>query len=325
MGSKITYKKAISMLEDADNIVILIHAAPDGDAVGSAFAMYYLLTDMDKTVRILCPDEIPSRYSYLCPSEEIRLISNCREIGFEPELIMSVDLADPQLLGDFKCDYEDKIVLSIDHHISNTLYADNILLNSDASAACEVVYKLIKEWKKKITDIIAACLYTGISTDTGCYKFANTTAETHRITAELLKNNKFDFAGINRLMFEIKSSGRIRLEGILLNSVEFFFGNKVAILTITKENIDEHEIKADDLEGITFLVTQIEGVEIGVVIKEKEGNEYKISLRSTGESNVSEICKNLGGGGHIRAAGCRLDGNLDEVKQKLLKEIEKVI
>ena len=246
---------------------------------------------------------------------------------FNEEFVISVDVADKSLLGSMEQVYENKIDLCIDHHISNTGYAKMLLLDGHAAAACEVVFELIKVLSELygenlMNPDIAACLYTGISTDTGCFKFANTNARAHFHAAELMEYD-YDFSSLNYLLFEMRTIERLALERQALESVEYAFNKKVAIITLTKKMLEEAD--DEDVNAISSLSRQIQGVELGVTFKEKEPDIWKVSLRSNNYINSQIICSNLGGGGHKRAAGCRLKGSFNECKARLLKEIEQFI
>ena len=319
MSQTIDLKQTAELLSEKDRFALICHASPDGDTLGGAFALCHALQKLQKSSKVITPEAPSKRFDYLKNGLEIQ--------DFEEEFIISVDVADAALFGDMENEYKDKIDLCIDHHVSNTGYAGKLLLDKNAAAACEVVLELIKELSRLhktelMNTDIAACLYTGISTDTGCFRFANTNADSHRRTAELMEYN-FDCAGLNYLLFEMRTVHRIELEKKAFESTEYAFGGKCAMIILTKEMLSGAD--EEDINAISSLPRQIQGVELGVTFKEKEANIWKISLRSNNYIDSRQICSNLGGGGHKRAAGCRLKGSFDECKQKLLNEIEQFI
>ena len=239
---------------------------------------------------------------------------------FTPQTIVSVDLADKTLFGRELQVYGEYVDLAIDHHISNSGYAARLLLDGNATAACELIYRVLKEGDFPIDKQIAECLYTGIATDSGCFKFENTTPMAHIITAELLGYG-IPFAKINRQLFDIKSKARFMVEQYVITNLETYLDDKCAIIAVTADTVKETGLAPEEFEGLASIPMQIEGVEVGVTIKEKEPKKYKVSMRSAENVNVSEICAKLGGGGHIRAAGCTLEGDLSQVKLKLLSVI----
>lgn len=304
--------EACAFLRSNDNFLILMHSSPDGDTIGSGYALCRTLRMLGKKAVCKCADTISSKYDYMRDGMEVQ--------EFEPEHIIAVDVADPKLLGSFYETYKDKVELCIDHHASNVKYAKSTLLRADAAAACEVIYDVILLLDCKISPIIADCLYTGISTDTGCFKFSNASAHTHRVAAELIELGA-NSSEINRIMFDTKSRGRLEVEKRALDSIEYSFNNKCALTVVTDEM--QQLATPDELEGITSLTRQIEGVIVGVTLRQKGENHYKISVRTHPPVNASAICANLGGGGHIRAAGCEVKMPLDEAKRAIIGAIEK--
>jgi len=233
---------------------------------------------------------------------------------------VTVDIADIELLGGLKKEYARKVDLCIDHHISNKNYAKHTLLDVKAAACAEIVWDVIKELGAEITSAIAAAIYTGIATDTGCFKYSNTTAKSHAVTAELMQYD-FDVAGINYMMFDMKTRERVSLEQQAISGIEYYFGGACAVITITLDMTKGIDI--EDTNNVSALPRQIEGVEAGVVIKEKGDRLWKASVRTGGKVDAQEVCAELGGGGHIRAAGCTLTGSLKTVKDAVLREIGK--
>lgn len=302
-------------LKNCDDVYILTHQSPDGDCTGAGFALHDILSGMGKRSAVICSDKFPKRFDFLA-----NVPNNA---DFEPKTIIAVDVADPKLLGKYKEIYGDKVQLCIDHHISNTGYAERTLLDSDASATCEVLYRLAAEMGVKLSDHSAECIYTGIATDTGCFKYENTGAETHQIVAEIMRNHKLKYAKINREMFDIKSIGRLKMESAVTEIMEYYLDNRLTMICITGDILKKMGVDANDLDGCASLPLQVEGVEVGVTIKENAEGAYKISMRSANDVNVSAICSTLGGGGHVKAAGCLLEGTLDEVKKTLIEAVRK--
>lgn len=313
-GQMISASAAASFLERSDKFVILTHASPDGDTLGSAYALADALCALNKRVFVVCPDKIPEKFGYLIKEYE----------AFEPETVVAVDIADEKLLGSLYDRYSGRAALCIDHHSSNTKYAEMLYLEADAAAACECIYNVTNELGTVITPYMASCLYTGIATDTGCFKFSNTTPRSHRYAAELIEKGA-DYGEINRVMFEVKSRGRIAMERKVLENIEFYYGGRCAVITVTRDMIKETGCPLGDLDGVTAMSRQIEGVQIGVTIKEKPDGKYKVSLRTFEPYNAADICAVFGGGGHIRAAGCEFSCDIESAKRQLLSAIGEVL
>lgn len=311
--------KKISLLQTArflkrnDHFVILTHASPDGDTLGSACALAMGLQKIGKRAYVICPDPVPKKFDYF--------MKKLRNRAFKYKNVIAVDIADEALLGSLKDEFGGKVNLCIDHHISNTGYAENLFLDASASATAECVFAILKVIHAVIDDTIAAALYTGISTDTGCFKYSNVTARTFDIAGKLFAYN-INAAEINRIMFDTKSKNRLEMEKLVLDTAEFHFDEKCMILSVTEEIQKKTKCSGSELEGVAAISRSVEGVLAGVTIKESEKNVFKISLRTYEPLDASNICGRLGGGGHRAAAGCTVNGSLDEVKEKILASVK---
>ncbi len=308
----INLKKCAELIKKNDNFLVLSHEHPDGDTVGSAFALMAALKKLNKKRAFLCSDEISKDFSYIYES----FIPD--EIGENPYVI-AVDVADIHLLGDLAEKYGHNVDVCIDHHMSNAHFAENLFLENRA-ANCEIIFALIKELGVEIDEYIGNCLYTGISTDTGCFRYQNTNANTFRVAAELFEmgvNTKM----INKLMFETKTKSSLALELLSRKTLEYYFDEKCAIITVTQAMYAESGSNEHECYSITALPRQIEGVLVGAVIKEKKNGGFGISVRTDGDIDASEICSRLGGGGHRGAAGCEVHEEYETVKKLLLESI----
>jgi phosphoesterase RecJ-like protein len=241
--------------------------------------------------------------------------------SFTDGFVVAVDVADIKLLGDtLKQKYAGKVNLAIDHHMSHRAFSFSELVE-DRAAACETVFAVIKELGVPIDKKIADCLYIGIATDTGCFRYTNTTANTHICAAELIALGA-DNGTINRLMFETKTRTYAKLEKLALSSLEMHFDGKCALMCVTSEMFRNSGSDETECDGISALPRQIEGVLVGITVREKAENEYKISVRTNEPVDACEICAKLGGGGHARASGCTVCGSLDEVKRIILDTVK---
>lgn len=312
----LTLEKVAERLLENDNIYILTHQFPDGDALGSGFALCKALNYLGKKAKVLVVGEYPKKFEYLK--------SGIDECNFESDYIVSVDVADEKLLGENKDIYSGRIDLAIDHHESHRLFAKESYVDGKSGANAEIIYKIIKLLKVPFDKDISNAIYTGICTDTGCFKYPNATSETFRIVADVIDSGA-ESAKISREMFDTKSFARVRMECAVLDNIELFANNKASVICVTLDLLKETGAKDEEIEGLSSLPRQIEGVLVGVMIREKKLGGYKISVRTTGEYNASEICAIFGGGGHRGAGGCTIDGTLEEVKEKLKNEITKFI
>ena len=301
-------------LEEHDCYTILTHKSPDGDTLGAGFALCEYLRRMGKKANVLNGEGFPDRYSFM--------YTGCEPQEFEEQCVIAVDIADTNLLGSGLARYagEGMIDLCIDHHISNKYFAKESYVDGRASAACLILYELFKLMGRPINSHIAMCLYTGIATDTGCFKYENTIPEAHIAASELIKYD-FGFSVVNRKMFDIKSKGRIQAENFATDNMEFFCGDKCAVIVLTTEMMDSCGIEPAEFEGMASIPLSVEGVEIGITIRQRHEQVYKLSVRTTETLDASAFCRQFGGGGHIRAAGCEIRGTLDEVREKVMEAV----
>ena len=310
---QVTTFEARALLAEQDNIVILAHRKPDGDTMGCAIALYHALTQQGKACRIECADPFSRRYDYLNKGYEPK--------DFEPEYIVAVDIADEQLLGTLQAKYAGKVDLCIDHHKSNTFYARHTLVNPQAAAAAEILFELLLIMGAEIDTQIANALFTGLSTDTGGFRFANVTAETHRAAARLIDLGA-EHVMINQVAFGTRSRARVEIERLALQSLEYYCGGRCALVVLPPCLQEKFGATEDDLEGISNMLRTIEGALVGVSVRDNGDGSFRLSLRSKAPADVSVICAGLGGGGHTNAAGCTLTGSLEQVKLALLARVQ---
>lgn len=307
------FSTAVSELKKADKILILTHRNPDGDTLGSGFALLRALRQLGKRARLINADKISEKYAHL--------YEGLSEDNFEEEFIVSVDVAEKKLLGEeYALKYADRVDLSIDHHGTTKLFAKKTYSEPDSASACEILYEVIKALGAKIDKSIADCIYTGCSTDTGCFKYSNVTARTHRIAAELIECGA-DHSGINEKMFDTKSMNSISLERMCYESLETFADGRVAVITVTKEMLRKSGTDKSHLDAIKPITRQIEGVQIGITVKEEENGATGISVRTDENYDASLICAHFGGGGHIRAGGCEIKAEPEKAKEKIIDYI----
>ena len=299
MSEILDIARVAKLLAEAENILILCHKNPDGDTLGSAGGLYWALKAMGKTAAVFCSDPIHERYAYM----GLELFRG----QFKPAYIVAVDIAGQQLFGEAAAQYADKVDLCIDHHGSNSGYASAMLLDDTAAATCEIVYDLIPAMSVDIDARMADCLYTGVSTDTGCFKFANTTARTHRVAAGLIDLGA-DLKMLNELLFENKSKQRIAIEQLALSTLEYHYDDTCALIVLTREQINAIGADDTDLEGITSMPRSIGGVLAGLTKRQQPSGSYKISVRTKVGLDACAICEGLGGGRHKQAAWCYIIG-----------------
>lgn len=300
---------AAELLRAHDDFMLLTHIRPDGDTLGSAFALREALEQLGKRAFVANDGDITPKYAYLNGG-------SCKlERPFEPAYVVSVDVASTELLG---ATYRDLPVdLVLDHHRSGRISGrDESVVCEQYAAAGELIYELLELLNVRITEKIAQMLYTAIATDTGCFKFSNTTAHTHRVAASLLEPG-YSMSEINQRLFMTKSRQRVEIEAEAYKTLRFYEDGAVASVYVTLEMKERFRADEDDIDELSSIPRSIEGVEVGIAIKQVGPEEYKISLRSNGKVDASKVCGVFGGGGHLRAAGCTLTGELEDVERRI--------
>ena len=312
---KIDTEQAVRLIEEHQEFIILTHCNPDGDTLGCGYALMRALKKQGKKVKTVNADTIGSDFSYLIrPNDEVS----------ENAFVIAVDTADIKLLGSVKEEYEGRIQLCIDHHGSNRLFAKHTLLDSTAAAACEIMYDVIKKMGVTVDEDIATCLYTGISTDTGCFRYSNVTSRTHFIAGELIALGA-DHGEVDRVMFETKSKEYFALERLCLEKMKILFDGKVAMICINRKMFLESGADESCTDAIKAIPRQVKGAVIGVTLREKDDGTFKISVRTHAPYDASEICRQFGGGGHERAAGCEIAENEEKSIELFTEAIKKYL
>ena len=301
---RIDCKTAAARLLAMDDITLLCHRDPDGDTYGSASALFDALLSLGKRVNIRCPDPFPANLSYLR-----REMPSC-----ETRHYVAVDIAAPSMLGDPK-ETRPSVELNIDHHPTNPLFAQETFL-CDYAAAGEAVFEVIRAMGLTPSRFAATALFTALSSDTGGFRYANTTTQTLRYAADLMELGA-DTETIRVQLFESKSRGRIAVEAEALSHVHYYAGGRIAVISVTLDMVQRTGIDESELEGLASKPLTIQGVDIGVTLKEREDGSIRVSMRSNDRADVSAVCRKFEGGGHVRAAGCRIRRPLAEAEALL--------
>ena len=308
------YRQAAEFLKTRDNYLILIHKRPDGDTTGCAAGLCRALRALGKTAYVLpSPDATALLAGYLDGLTAPE--------GYEPDTVVSVDVAALGLLPPNAEPYKNRIDLAVDHHPSQEFFARETCLEADRAACGETVWNICKELGVTGPDV-AAPLYVAVSTDCGCFVYANTTPHTHRTAAELMEQG-IDFKALNKKHFRTKSRKRMMLESMLYQRIKFYHGGTVAVVPITLELLDSIGATSEDTDDIAAFAGQIEGVLHSVTIREYEGGECRVSLRTRADLlNATKVCARLGGGGHRAASGCTVKGTVAEAEAAILAAID---
>jgi len=308
---------AAARLLSAGAVRILAHNHPDGDTLGSAWALAHALRALGKDVLVQCEDPSPAMFSFMPQGLE--------ETEREDALVVAVDVADESLLGNtFTEIYGGRVALNIDHHRTNTLYAAENLVDAEACACAEVVGDLIGAMGAPITAHIAACIYAGISTDTGCFRYANTSARSHRWAAHCMDLG-VETEPLDRAFFETDTKTYLALERMAFDNLRYYCGGRLAIVAVTQAMFRQSGSNEDEYIKIVARTRQIEGVLVGVAIREKPDGSFKLSLRSHAPVDAAAIAARMGGGGHPRAAGAASVLPLEETIATIVGYVEEAL
>lgn len=311
-----TLDKILEEINTANSIVILTHENPDGDAIGTSLALYNSLKMYGKNDVDLIIPECPKTFTFLPSANEIKKKVDNKNY----DLAIAIDTASIDMIGGREYFENTESTIVIDHHGTNTMYGDFNFVNPDAPACAEVMIVALNKFGINIDKEIGTCLLVGIITDTGGFKYQGVTAETFEFVAELL-NKGVNVSNTYRKVLQEKTMSAFEISRAASNRLEFFEDGKVAFTYITAEDYKKYGCSYGDHEGIVDVGRDIEGVEVSIFVREIEGKGLKVSLRSKEKIDVDEIALLYGGGGHPKAAGFSIKGDIESVKEKILQEV----
>jgi len=307
------YKDCASLLASNDDYLILTHKNPDGDSIGSSAALCSALRRFGKKAFLYANPDFNAKYlPYIKPFVQ--------KSDFSPKYVIAIDIASE---SQFPKGFEGKVDLCIDHHPTNTHYASNYLVAAEKSACGEAVMPIIRLLCKKITKQEATLLYMAVSTDTGCFKYANTNAGTMRAAAELLEAGA-DNLLINEEFFRKVSRNRLALEGMIYSGLRYYRDGLISVASITLDMIRESGITDEDLDDLAALCGRARGSKLNITIRETECDVSRVSLRSAPGVDCSKIAAVFGGGGHTLASGCTIKSSAEKARAILLEVIDEV-
>jgi bifunctional oligoribonuclease and PAP phosphatase NrnA len=314
-------QKAASFIRDNDDFLVVSHIQPDGDAAGSTFAMAWMLHALDKRFTLINEGRMPEKFSYMTNSQ-LRILRFDTE---PPERmfgrVISVDCADFERIGKVHSCFADEVqLLNIDHHATNDDFGAVNLVRADAAATVEVLYDLAVELGIPFSHELNVCIYSGLLTDTGGFRYSNTSPKVMQIAADLLSRGVKGHELAERLL-ESVTIPQISLLKQSLTTLSFAHEQKAAWLTVSLEDLERSGATSDDLDGLVNYPRNIEGVEVGMLFKEKKPGVIKVSLRSAGLVDVAQLASKFGGGGHVRAAGCTIYGTMEEATKQVVEEV----
>lgn len=308
-----TIKECAAWLNEHDDILILTHVRPDGDMLGGAAALCSALRRTGKNAALYNNPDITPKY--------MKYVKDFVSDNFDFTCTLAVDVAEAHMLPP---GFTGAVDACIDHHPSNSHYAENLLLNGSKASCGEIVLEVIKQLCGNVTAQEASLLYMAVSTDCGCFRYANVTSETFAAASELLQYG----AAVQKLNFDLfrqVSRARMTLEGSILSELKYFFDGKVVAASVTRKMMSDAGATENDCDDIAGIPGKVEGCVVSLVIRELDDNKCKVSVRSQKVFDSSALCARFGGGGHKMASGCTIEADPDETLKMLVSAIGEVL
>ena len=308
--------QVIELIENKERFLITSHKRPDGDSLGSSLALYWVLKGLNKDVTVFMRDIVPHAYSKLPGADDV---VTGPELQAQYDAVFVIECSDidrPGLIG-----LEKQHVVNIDHHSTTVLFGSVNWIDSTASAVGEMIYNLSKALGVSVTKEIAECVYAALLTDTGSFHFSNTTERTFKVASELVRRG-VEPANISQAIFYSNRYSKIKLLGMALSTMQCDESGHIAWITLMQDAMNETGATEDEADGIVNYPLSIAEIEVVIFLKQMPNDEFRISLRSKGKVNVAKIAEGYKGGGHRNAAGCTLNGPLDDLVQELVARVQ---
>ena len=317
-----SFEAVAGCIREAKTVAVVSHVNPDGDTLGSAAAMRLILEGMGKVVHLFCDGKVPD-LMYFMPGHELFRVPAGGEGPFD--LTLAVDVSDLKRMGACAALMERSAkTAQIDHHPTNPLFAEVNLVDGESPANCILIRKLMRVLGVPLTQDIAVCLYTGISTDTGNFSFGCTNAEAFRVTAELMEAG-LPLAQLNRVLFRVKPREQMKLVGKALESMVFRGDGRIAVMKLTQADFRVCGALSEHADTVVNYALDTKHTDMAVLARETDSGQVKFSLRARDPFTVNETAMRFGGGGHPQASGITMDGTLDECTEKVLRDLEEEI
>jgi len=313
--------KNAASIKRKNNFLITVHTSPEGDALGSELGFYNLVKKMGKRATIINEDPLPYGYDFLPRAARITRLDK-KSAGVKFDCFVVLDCADLKRTGEVYKLNENKPILNIDHHISNRIFGDVNWVDPQASSCSEMIYRLFKYMRRPIDQGAALALYTGIVTDTGSFRYSNTSGFTHKAAAELLKFN-IDVRQVYRNTYENIPLSDAKLLIKLFSTLKFSGGGRIAWFKIKADLFRDKKPCIDLADQLLTFGRAIKGVDVVVIFKENlgAGKEVRVNLRSQGKVDVNKIANLFGGGGHAGAAGCTVSGTINQARARVIARL----
>jgi len=311
-------KEILGAISQGEKFLITAHVRLDGDALGSELALYLMLKDLGKEAVICNQDATPGHYRFLPSAERIVHVLDPAE-KFDVGFIL--DCSELSRVGKVAEDVvKIKTLINIDHHVSNDRFCKLTLLDPRASSTGELLYRLMRKMHVKLTRDICTNLYAAILTDTGGFRYSNTHQETLRAASDLVEGGA-DPQWISENIYESDPPAKLQLLSKVLETLTLDMENRIASLVVTQKHLEDAGASMEHTDGFIDIPRTVKGIDIAMLYTQMGDNQFKLSLRSKGKVNVERIARKFGGGGHVNAAACRIDGDIETIKSRVLQAV----
>ncbi len=312
--NNITLEEIARKISENNSAVILCHTNPDEDTVCSAYALYLAIKSLGKSCELVCDKALSERVGKYVDSSLFSV-----DAETEGKLVISVDIASKNMLGGISDRFSSLVDIRIDHHKISEEFGKYNYCDDTASACGMIIYELIKLLIGSLNKEMATLLYTAIASDTGGFRYSNTTADTHRTAASLIESGA-DAQDVSETLFETKTRSSFVALGLALTKLKYLCGGTVALISITNDEKKKNSLTDADLSELASISRQPEGVELGIVMKQQDNSpeHFKVSMRSREAVDSAAICANFGGGGHSRAAGATITAESPQIAEEML-------
>lgn len=315
---KVTISSIVETIRSNNSFLLTTHEGPDGDAIGSSLALASFLRNIGKDVCVHYKDPVPELYQFLPGVTSV--MHTIPHRSFDVSFVL--DIGERKRAGELFCNFTSvKTTINLDHHLSCENFANLNLIDANAAATGVLVYRIISAFGYEIDKETALCLYVSIITDTGSFRYSNANREAFTIAGEMIESgvNAWDVA---EQLYENQPQKRLELLALALPTLDVFKGGLAASITVTTDMYGKSGADAELTDGFINYPRSIKGVEVAIFFRQIEDNRIKVGFRSKGKINVAAFSAAMGGGGHHNAAGCTVDGNINEVKSKVYAVVE---
>ena len=301
-------------LSKYENIAIVTHTRPDGDAIGSVIGLWFGFNQVGKEVDLLCDMEVPRKMSFLYGTDKFKTV-----VEKKYDLVIFSDCGDPSRIGDLNIDWRGTQTMCIDHHFSSSDFCKMPHVVPTSASTCQLVLDILEENGIEIPQEIADCLYTGLMTDTGNFAHTNVSEKAFLDASKLCKYGARPNI-LNRRIFKLMEGNKIKLLGRTMSNLKMFDDGRVAYIYMSLDLMKELEVLPSASEGLIDFALSVENVQIAIAVMQSAEMTFKVSLRSISDIEVSKVAEHFGGGGHKQASGCTLNGYYEDVKDKLIRQ-----